>query len=212
MKVGLISATKVSLEPIESAFHKESPEIEVFHYLDSSLLPMLKDEGYLSPKIMKRFIRLIDSAVDSEVDVILLTCSAFNDLVEILKPLYQIQIFRSDEAVLDSALAYERIGLLSTVHETSTVLMNYLKKKNPNVSVVPMVEDGLIFYLNSGMIKEHDERVIEMINEISKEVDVIVLAQFSMEHVADQVNFTIPILTAPRLAAKRCKDYISDLH
>lgn len=59
MEVGLISATKVSIEPIESAFQKETPDIELFHFLDSSLLPMLKEGGFYPIKSLNVLLGLL---------------------------------------------------------------------------------------------------------------------------------------------------------
>lgn len=39
-------------------------------------------------------------------------------------------------------------------------------------------------------------------------VDVIVLSQYSMAHVANQVTPNTPILVAPEATAKRCFQYI----
>ncbi|MFB5284066.1 hypothetical protein [Peribacillus sp. Hz7] len=115
MKIALISATKASLAPIERAFYEEAPDIELIHLLDTELLSMMEKEGALTSNIILRFSSLLNIAVSSEIDAIQLTCSAFNNITSILQPLYNVKLFRSDEAMLDQALAYERIGLISTV-------------------------------------------------------------------------------------------------
>lgn len=211
MKIGLIHATTTALDPIVNAFREEANHVKLLHFMDTGLLPMLEESGSLTPEIIRRFSLLVNLAVESNVDCIQLSCSAFNNVTKILQPLYPMKLFRSDEAVLDEALAYERIGLISTVKETPIALMSYLKEKNPGVQVESIVKPGLIHLLINGNKEQHDIRVREMIHQIDGKVDVIVLSQYSMEHIAAQVHSTVPIVTAPRASAKRCLSYLRSL-
>jgi glutamate racemase len=211
MKIGLIHATTTALNPIVNAFQEEANHVELLHFMDTGLLPMIEKSGSLTPEIIRRFSLLVNFAGESNVDCIQLSCSAFNNVTKILQPLYPMKLFRSDEAVLDEALEYERIGLISTVKETPIALMSYLKEKNPDVQVESIVEPGLIHFLIKGDKELHDKRVREMIQQLEGKVDVIVLSQYSMEHIAAQVHSTIPILTAPRASAKRCVSYLRTL-
>ncbi|WP_042351042.1 aspartate/glutamate racemase family protein [Bacillus massiliigorillae] len=208
MKVGCVHATTTALKPIEKAFHKEAPDVELLHFMDTGLLEMLEQSGSLTADITRRFSLLINLASQSNVDAIQLTCSAFNTLTDILQPLYNVKLFRSDEAMLDSALAYKRIGLVSTVRETPIALSHYLKGKNPDIIIDSQVDAGIIHLLFQGQQAEHDEKVRKMIHDLDGKVDVIVLSQYSMEHVADQVKTTVPLLTAPGASAKKCIEYI----
>lgn len=212
MKVGIIHATTTALDPIIQAFRQEAhDEIELFHYMDTGLLSMMEESGTLTPEIIRRFSLLVNLAAQSDVDCIQLTCSAFNNVTQILQPLYPMKLFRSDEAMLDEALAYERIGLISTVRETPIALQSYLEEKKPGVQVESLVEPGLIHMLFQGRKEQHDEKVRDMIHEIEGKVDVIVLSQYSTEHIADQTHASVPILTAPRASAKRCLAYLRSL-
>jgi hypothetical protein len=211
MNIALIHATTTAINPIVKAFQEESNEVELLHFMDTGLLPIIEASGSLTPGIIRRFSLLVNLAVQSNVDCIQLSCSAFNNVTKILQPLYPMKLFRSDEAVLDEALAYERIGLISTVRETPTALMSYLREKNPSVQVESLVEPGLIHLLIKGNKEQHDKQVRNMIHQLEGKVDVIVLSQYSMEHIADQVHSTAPILTAPKASAKRCLSYLHTL-
>ena len=211
MKLAILSATKVSIEPIEYAFLQIDPNIEFFHLLDTSLLPMLKSEKGITPKIIQRFTKLIDLAVSADAKAVLFTCSAFNDITMILQPLYEIKLFRSDEAMLTQATKYQKIGLVSTVAETSLVLEAYLKKLKPEIKIESAADDGIIHLLERGKKEEHDERVRKMINQLKGKVEVIILSQYSIAHVKEQVSLDIPILTAPAASAKQCVEYLRKL-
>lgn len=208
MKVALIHATTTAIEPIKRAFREEAADVELLHFMDTGLLSMMEESGTLTPEIIRRFSLLVNLSIQSGVDCIQLTCSAFNNITAILQPLYPVKLFRSDEAMLDEALAYGRIGLISTVKETPIALINYLQAKNPDVQVESFVDPGIIHLLFEGKKEEHDERVQSMVDQMDGKVDVIVLSQYSMEHIADQVSPSVPVLTAPRATAKRCLTYL----
>ncbi|RST73140.1 hypothetical protein D4T97_014280 [Siminovitchia acidinfaciens] len=207
MKVALVSATKNSIQPIESAFDQYAQDIDYIHLLDSELLNLMERDGYLTNEMVDRFIDLCRLALKSNADVIQLTCSAFNDVVDLLRPIFQVPILRSDQAMLDKALHFYRIGLVSTVKETPIALTNYLKRKNPRVKIFSEVDDGAIHLLSKGKREEHDSRVLTMIEDIHDKVDVIVLSQYSMEHVARQIDIEIPILTAAKETVLHLRAY-----
>lgn len=196
MKIALLSATVNSLKPIENAFLKHAPEIEYIHLLDSDLLPMLEKSGSVTIEIINRFVDLVRLAEKSNVDLIQLTCSAFNDIVPSLQVISKATILRSDEAVLNKALKYDKIGLISTVKETPIALINYLQSKRKDIEIVSEVEDGAIHLLSANKKDEHDRKVINLIKRIENQVDVIVLSQYSIEHVQDLYSSSVPILGA----------------
>jgi len=208
MKIALLSATTVSIQPIEHAFKEIDSDIEIFHLLDSSLLPMLKTEKSITPAIIQRFVKLIDLAESANADAVLFTCSAFNNIAAIIQPLYNIKLFRSDEAMLNQASKYDRVGLVSTVNETPIALESYIKQLKPTIHVESVVDDGIINLLNVGKEEEHDQRVREMIDQMKAKVDVIVLSQYSIAHVKKQVSSDIPILTAPDESVRHCIKYL----
>jgi hypothetical protein len=208
MKIGLIHATTTALRPIEEAFWEIAPEAELLHFMDTGLLSLMQADGTLTPRIMRRFARLVDLAAASEVDCIQLTCSAFNNITDILQPMHIAKLFRSDEAMLDEALKYERIGLIATVNETPPALIDYLRRKKPEVQVQSRANPEAIELLFRGKEEEHDLRIHQMVKELQAEVDVVVLSQYSMAHVAKQLKLSIPVLTAPHMTAARCLDYL----
>ncbi|WP_078427303.1 hypothetical protein [Alkalihalobacterium alkalinitrilicum] len=210
MRVALVHAMTGSVQPIEEAFRKVAPNITLLHFMDTGLLDMLKKHGEITPNIIRRFSQLLSLAIEAEVDVIQLTCSAFNDLTSILQPLYNKKIFRSDEAMLDEALNYNLIGVISTVNATPIALRNYLFEKKSNIQVNALVNENALELLQKGNKTGHDLIIKEMIRDLEKKVEVIVLSQYSMAHVANQVNVSVPILTGPLLTAKRCNEYLQN--
>lgn len=204
LKIALISATKLSLQPIENAISEKDNAIKFFHLLDSSLITMLKEDGALTERIFQRFKTLCDISLENGANYIQLTCSAFNDITESLKPLYNVPIYRSDEGMVEKAIQYKKIGIVSTFAETPEVLKNYLLKRSPTAEVFIKVNTDLMKAFESGDKERHDLGVIEMIEALQEEVDVIVLAQYSIAHVKKMKAFYKPIITAPDASIELC--------
>lgn len=203
MKIALLSATTASIKPIENAIDKIDSSIKYYHLLDSSLLPMLKEEGKITQRIIQRFIKLINLAQStSGTKAVLFTCSAFNNIADLLQPIYNIKLYRSDEGMIKEASKYEKVGIISTVSETPEVLISYLKELNPHIHIKTKVKEGLLKFIELNKNDIHDNEIIKIVNEIQNEVDVVLLSQYSMAHVKQQLNINKPILTAPDMSVQ----------
>lgn len=168
----------------------------------------MQSEKSITPQIIRRFSRLVESAAESDADCIQLTCSAFNELTSVLRPLSDVKIFRSDEAMLDTALNYERIGIVSTVNETPPVLINYLREKKKSVNVQTLINTEALQRLFHGNQEAHDKLVTNMVYELEGETEVIILSQYSQAHIAEQLSVSVPVLTGPDASVKRCLEYM----
>ena len=54
MKIAVINATRVSIEPVDQAT-KEYPDLEIFHFMDEGMSWLGKQEGGISGKNLQRF-------------------------------------------------------------------------------------------------------------------------------------------------------------
>ncbi len=210
MRVGIIHATTMAVKPIEDAFRDIAPDVKQLHFMDTGLVPMIQAHGELTPAIIRRFLQLVSMAEASNVDCIQLTCSAFNNVTETLQPMCSAKLFRSDEAMLDEALNYERIGLVSTMPETPSALISYLNDKRTNVNVNSVVNSDAFKLVLAGKWSEHDALVKKEIEKLDGRVDVIVLSQYSLSHLVDLVDISTPILSGPEASVKRCLHYLQN--
>lgn len=212
MRIALISATKLSLQPIENAIIEKNNDIEFFHLLDTSLITMLKEDGNLSERIIKRFKLLCDLSLENGADCIQLTCSAFNDVTENLKKLYNIPIYRSDEGMVRKVLTFKKIGIVSTFAETPEVLKTFIKKQNPTAEITIKVDTNLMKAFEAGNKDLHDIGVMQMIESIQNEVEVVILAQYSIAHVAKEKKYKVPVITAPDASIELCLMDITEVN
>ncbi|WP_252314121.1 aspartate/glutamate racemase family protein [Sinobaca sp. H24] len=197
MKVVCVHALKSSLQPIEDAFQAVPEEVELHHMMDTTLLSLLKKQQTLSSSILFRFVEFCRRAEEEEADVILLTCSAFNEARDLIQPLTTVPVLRSDEGVMKQAAAYPRVGLISTVAETPPPLERYLKSLAPDVVIHTKLDTEAMDCLARGDKAGHDARIYQMVQDVQGEVDVIVLSQYSMTHTARHIPAgNTPVLTA----------------
>ncbi|RKD76285.1 hypothetical protein ATL39_0500 [Sinobaca qinghaiensis] len=203
MKVVCVHALKSSLQPIEDAFQAASEETELHHLMDTTLLSLLKKEQTLSSTILYRFVEFCRRAEEEEADVILLTCSAFNEARDLIQPLTTVPVLRSDEGVMTQVARYQRVGLIATVNETPPPLERYLTSLAPDVDIRTKVDTEAMACLARGDKAGHDERIQQMVQQVQGEVDVIVLSQYSMAHTAGTVPAgNTPVLTAPEASVQ----------
>jgi hypothetical protein len=105
-----------------------------------------------------------------------------------------------------------RIGvaatLRTTLEPTIALIRDTAAQARRDVEIVPMLSDGAFERLIAGDAPEHDRMLTESLTQLSKKVDVIVLAQASMARVAAQFNGHggPPILSSPELGVRRIRD------
>ncbi|MFB4165091.1 aspartate/glutamate racemase family protein [Alteribacillus sp. JSM 102045] len=205
MKVACIHALKSSLEPIDKAFQAAAPHIEIYHLMDTGMLYLLKKYKEITPAILRRLTDLCSKAEELKVDAIQMTCSAFNGVRDQIAPFASVPVFRSDEAVLEEASKYKKIGLIATVRETAPPLIKYLHQIGPATEVITEVNTLAMERLEKGERKGHDKLVLEMISSLKNKVEAVVLSQYSMAHTANMASqVEIPILTAPQASVRKC--------
>ncbi|NLL39629.1 MAG: hypothetical protein GX254_08615 [Clostridiales bacterium] len=106
-KVAVISATRVSLAPVEQTAARHYPDVEIIHYLDESMSLMAKESGgRITPSNLCRMAGHIHSANEYGADGILLSCTIFSPFSDMLQSFSQVPLVAADTA------AFERVASL----------------------------------------------------------------------------------------------------
>lgn len=208
MKIGLIHATTTAIDPIIDAFLKVSSRIELVHFMDTTLLDNLKNYNCIHPVVLNKFIYFSKMAEKENVDCILLTCSAFNDVPDIIQHNISTKIFRSDQAILNKIIYYEKVAIIATVIETPVVLEKFIKKHNPQISIKVSINTRAFGLLKKGKKDEHNNIIINMMKEVEDQVDCIILSQYSMSGIENIYYCKVPVVSGTLLSAKQCFDYL----
>jgi len=107
MKIAVINATKVSIDPVDRAA-EAYPGLEIFHLMDEGMSWLGKKEGRISGKNLARMISLIHSAEELGVDGILLSCTIFSPFIDQLRMCTDIPWLQQTSAYLKKLPSYIR--------------------------------------------------------------------------------------------------------
>jgi glutamate racemase len=212
-KLGLIH-TSATLVPVFAALCKEKlPGVEVFNIADDSLVKGIREAGSLTATIARRVAGYLESAELAGADYIMVTCSSIGPAVEAGAKLIGVPVLRVDQPMADKAVATsKRIGVIATLsttlEPTADLVLRRAEKAGKKIELTSRLAEGAFEALMGGDAATHDAKVAAALKELSKQVDVIVLAQASMARVVDTLaseDRRVPILASPGLAV----DYLA---
>lgn len=219
-RVALIHALRDSLVPIWDAFDADWPDANTFNVLDDSLSADLAQEGALTQAIIDRFLTLGRYASqtgvgDDTTKAILFTCSAFGTAIEAVKADLDIPVLTPNEAAFDQALAIgARIGLVVSFLPSQAALTDELQAaadaQGRSLQLTSVVAEGALAALQEGDSETHDALIAKAAATL-RQVDCIVLGQFSMARAAEVVQgkTETPVITTPTAAVSRLRDLLT---
>lgn len=201
MRIALIHALRHSPPPVEAAFARLWPEATLMSLLDTSLSADLARDGALTPAMTERFLTLARYAHGTGAAGILFTCSAFGPCIEACAAALPIPVLKPNEAAIEEACATHRhVGLLASFQPT----LDSMPPEFPaGVMLTPRLAQGALAALDAGDAAGHDRLIVEAARGMPCEA--ILLAQFSMAHVARAVAAATgkPVFTTPDSAVRK---------
>jgi Asp/Glu/hydantoin racemase len=188
----------------------------VFNMVDESLLCDIIGHGCCPPATAKRLVGHVLAAEQAGADIILVTCSSMGRAVEASRLLVASKVLRIDEPMAERAVASgKRIGVIatlpSTLEPTAALIQARATAAGKQIELTSRVVEGAFDAVISGNGAKHDELVATALREMTKSVDVIVLAQASMARVVESLpaaDKRVPILSSPRAAIEHLASLI----
>src|SRR5580692_6053616 len=214
-KLGLIH-TSATLVPVFAQLCKDKlPGVETFNIADDSLVKGIIAAGSLTVQISRRVAGYLESAELAGADYIMVTCSSIGPAVESGARLTGVPVLRVDQPMADQAVASgTKIGVIATLRTTLEPTADLIQRRaalaGKPIILTSRLAEGAFDALMSGNPAKHDELVAAALKELSREVDVIVLAQASMARVVDTLALEdrrVPILASPGIAV----DYLATI-
>ena len=206
--LGLVH-TSATLVPVFAQLCREKlPGVNVFNIADDSLVKGIMKAGSLTPVIARRVAGYLESAELAGADYIMVTCSSIGPAVEAGAKLIGVPVLRVDQPMADQAVRTgKRIGVIATLRTTLEPTADLISRRaavaGKQVEITAKLAEGAFEALMSGHAAKHDAMVAGALKELSKQVDVIVLAQASMARVVDGLaseEKRVPILASPGIA------------
>ncbi len=208
--LGLIH-TSATLVPVFGQLCKEKlPGVNVFNIADDSIVKGIIAAGNLTPIIARRVAGYLESAELAGADYIMVTCSSIGPAVEAAAKLIGVPVLRVDQPMADRAVVSgKRIGVIATLRTTLEPTADLISRRavaaGKQIELTSKLCDGAFEALMSGDSATHDAKVSSTLKELSKQVDVVVLAQASMARVVDTLKAEdkhVPILASPAIAVE----------
>jgi Asp/Glu/hydantoin racemase len=206
MRIALIHATPLSIEPINAAFAQHWPEAERMHVLDDSLSRDRQRDGELTDDMIERFITLATYARDTGAQAILFTCSAFGPAIEAAGRAVEIPTHKPNQAMFDEALNQgRRLALIATFRPSLVTMSEELESmanaRDVDLQLQTVYVPGAMDDLSAGRVEDHHRKIAEAAARLQG-YDAVMLAQFSMAAALPPVQqqTRCPVLTSPGCA------------
>ena len=211
LRIVLIHAVPMAIEPIKCAFNELWPEPEIVNLFDDSLSVDRGKSNDLTTDMEKRFSDLGNYAESIGADGILFTCSAFGPAIDKVAYNLTIPVLKPNEAMFEQALNIgHKIGMLATFEQSIASMSREFCKIRDSLSATGSLEtklvEGAMEFLRQGNQTKHNELIAKTAATF-KHCDVLMLAQFSMVSAKSAVfrELNVPVLTAPEAAVKKLR-------
>jgi hypothetical protein len=211
VRIALIHAVRVAMDPIAAAFRQGWPEAETVNLLDDGLSRDLERRGTLEGPMTERIGALAAYASGLGADGILYTCSAFGSAIEKARAGSRVPVLKPNEAMLEAALAAgRRIALVATFAPTipsmTGELQTLARDRGVEAAITPLFVPGAMQALDAGDGATHDRLIADAVRPLA-EHDAVLLAQFSMARAAPAVAAVIGgrVLTSPETAVAKLR-------
>ena len=214
VRIVLIHATPVAIDPILSVFQQEWPRAEPVNILDDSLSKDLESAGSLTPAISRRIVSMARYGSDIGAAAILFTCSAFGRAIDAAKKAVSIPVLKPNEAMFDDALlAGDRLGLLATfgpsVASMESEFYDLARRRNSTAGLESLLVPDAMAALVKGDAKSHNRLLAEAAPQLAN-CDAIMLAHFSTFRALTDVQRAVGcrVMTSPHSAVAKLKKMI----
>lgn len=128
-----------------------------------------------------------------------------------------VPILKIDDPMAEKAVATgKRIGVVCTASTTLVpsegIIREHAARQGKEVEVTMKLDSNALDAIMAGDRAEHDRRVREAAARLSKENDVVVLAQASMARLAPELNkvLSVPVLASPELCVNSLQRLVED--
>ena len=217
IRIVLIHATRVAIDPIEQAMKHYWPDAETVSILEEGLSIDRASGAVPLSELNHRIVGLAHYAQQLNPTGILYTCSAFGAGIEQAADTLDIPVLKPNEAMFEAAFEQgTRVAMIYTfppaVAGMEQEFRGEAKCLNSLATIQSVYAQGALESLKAGDKTLHDEIIAQCAAQID-DADVILLTHFSMARAAQAVRNTtaLPVLTSPETAITKMKVCIAEV-
>jgi Asp/Glu/hydantoin racemase len=205
--ISIIHATPNSMAPVSAAFADGLPEARVLHLLDEGLIAEPSLLAPIQPPMRQRMARVVQLAIDSHADVVLLSCSAYTGIISWLRELASVPVLAIDEELAGAAVSRgPRVGVIATHQGSVDLITDEASARGVELDLKTIIFRDAFNALTAGRPDEHDRLIAERVADLADR-DVIVFGQASMARAlpALPADARSRVLTSPGLTVERVR-------
>jgi len=213
--VGLVHAVIPAIQPLRAAFAEQAPNVQLVNILDEGLLSEVERLGRITPGLVRRLTTLVALAEQAGARLVLLSCTAYSPVADQVQAQSDIPVLKIDELMVREALGRaRRIGLVATVpaglQMQEQLIRQLAAEIGCDVELDTVLRPEAFKALSAGRRDEHDGLVLAAVEDLASRNELVMLAQASMGHLADQVpaSVQVPVLSSPTLAVQKVKEML----
>ena len=208
-RLALLHTAPFLVDMFKGLLAERYPELDSFHMVDESLIQEARTHGGMTPSIVYRIMVHCHQAQSAGAEAILFSCSSTSQAVNKAREVIDVPILKIDDAMAERAVrSGPRIGLVctskTTVGPSEAILNEYAEAQGATIAITRVVDNDAYFALRNGDKAGHDTAVSKAARGLDGSVDVIVLAQASLAHLAEGLDaeLSVPVLASPRLCVE----------
>lgn len=216
--LAILHTTPVTVGPLKELANRYLGDCEVINIVDDSILPRLSKNGGRVEEITHKLIQYAAYAEEEGADVILNACSSVGEVVGEIRKHVSVPIVRIDEVMAEEAINRGHIigvaaTMPTTLEPTKRLLREKAKEFGKTAEIKPMLAEAAYKRLADGDPEGHDQLLGKALEDLTNQVDVIVLAQASMARVVTKLPEASQemFLTSPELGMERVKQVMEGL-
>ncbi len=204
MRIALIHATPLAIDPVAEAFARHWPEAGVMNLLDDHLSVDRATDG-LTDRISARIAALADYGLASGADGLLFTCSAFGPAIESVARAADVPVLKPNEAMFAEALSVGGpVGMVASFAPSLPPMeAEFAEMAGAGASLETACAPDAMPALAAGDGATHDRLLADAAQTLGA-ARTIMLAQFSTARAAEAVAAVTnkPVLTSPDSAVR----------
>lgn len=206
-KIGFVHTGVAIADMFKPMIAERLPGVSTFHIVDDSLIQDLLQAEKFTPSILKRLCNQVELAEEAGAEIIMVTCSSIAPGVDVARKMVSVPVMKIDEPMAEKAVSLsDSIGVMATAKTTMGPSVKLIEEKaaeaKKKVTIHQTLSSEAFGCFLRGDMQAHDEIVKEAAQELKGKVGVIVLAQASMGHLAEDIQAItgVPVLKSPPLA------------
>lgn len=215
VRLSLIHATRLAIEPIEAAFREAWPEAEILSLLEEGLSVDRAKNTELTPDLAARIVSLARYAEGLGAAGTLYNCSAFGAAIQEAAKSSPVPVLKPNEAMFEEAFRHgSRVAMIYTFPPALAGMEQEFReeaaRRNPGARLKTVFAEGAREALEAGDEARHNRVVAEAAADVN-DADVVLLAHFSMARAAAVCREATrpPVLTSPEAAIRKLKALVT---